>query len=97
MNAIPIVYIFVAFSVTSTSHYVNGSPLKNNFRSLERRHNDKYPSKFWSNGSKKSSQITYISIPSITNWFSNDHQENVAQERSNPITNTIADDFLGKL
>ena len=92
MNVFGILSIFVAFSVMSTS----GSTFRIKKNRLERRHNDKYPTKFWSKGSKKSSPITYISIPSISNWFTT-KDENAVQERSNPISNSITDDLLGKI
>ena len=72
---------------------------KNRF---ERRDNDKYPSKFWSNGSKKSSPITYIGSLPFTDWFSKEPaepQQVVAEERSHhsrPMSNSIADDIFGK-
>ena len=91
--------LVVVFAVTTCSS--RASPFNTRNYRLEARSNDKYPSTFWSNGSKKSSPITYVSSLPFSNWFSKeaDEQHMVAEERSHhskPISNSIADDFLGK-
>ena len=86
--------LVVVFAVSST----NASPFKKS--RLQRRNNDKFPTTIWSKESKKSSPITYVSTLPFANWFSKEPvEEQVAEERSHhsrPISNFIADDFLGR-
>lgn len=82
--------VFVALLEASTASSVFKK------RRLEQRSNDKFPSQLWSAGSKKSSPITYISLP-FANWFNNNNRkrDQPAEKRSNPaISNSIADDFF---
>ena len=86
--------LVVVFAVASTI----ASPFKKN--RLQRRNNDKFPTTIWSKESKKSSPITYVSTLPFASWFSKEPvEEQVAEKRSHhsrPISNSIADDFLGK-